>query len=268
MKPDKCRVGIVGVGMVGGALARYFESVGVQPRLYDKFNKIGSPKEVNKADIIFICVPTPHHPHKGFDLTAVKEAFRLIKGRKIVVIKSTVLPGTTEFFQKKYPRHKVLFNPEFLVEATADQDMKFPDRQIVGHTQKSYGVALSVMQLLPLAPLERLMTATEAEMVKYFGNSFLAVKVIFANQIYDLCQAQGLNYDLVKECAAADKRIGRAHLDVLRDGYRGYSGKCLPKDIRALIQHGERLGIDLELLKAAERVNNKLIAQNEHNKDH
>ncbi len=223
------KIGIIGVGMVGGALKRYFEKMrNIQPFVYDRGKNIGSPEEVNKADIIFICVPTPFNKEKNyFDLSYIEDAFSNIKGEKIVVIKSTVLPGTAEFLQERYPQHKILNNPEFLTEATADQDMCYPDRQIVGYTKKSFDVAGDILMLLPLAPFSRILPATEAEMVKYFGNTWFSTKVIFANQMYDLCQKLGINYDRVMEAAAADKRIGRTHLEVWHKGKRGYAGKCL-----------------------------------------
>lgn len=261
------KIGVVGVGMVGGALTRYFESVGRKPFLYDKYAGLGSPQEINKADIIFVCVPTPFDRKKRFDLSAVEEALKIIKDKKIIVIKSTVLPGTTQNLQKKYPRHQILFNPEFLTELTADQDMRYPDRQIMGYTKKSYNIARDILQILPLAPFERIILATEAEMVKYFGNTWFAVKVVFANQLYDLCQALMIDYNRVMECAAADKRIGRTHLEIFHKGYRGYAGKCLPKDIKALIQKGNELGVDLKLLKIAEKINNELLRQDEQAKD-
>jgi UDPglucose 6-dehydrogenase len=254
---EKQKIGIIGVGMVGGALAKVLS----RPYLYDKYKEIGSLKEINQADIIFICVPTPFDAKKGFDLSYVQDAFKLIKGSKIVVIKSTVLPGTTEMFQKKYPRHKILFNPEFLTEETADQDMRYPDRQIIGYTKKSYNVAKDILQILPLAPFERIIPATEAETVKYFGNCWFSVKVVYANQIYDLCEKLGIDYNRVRECAAADKRIGPSHLEIFHKGYRGYGGKCLPKDTRALIWLGDKLGVDLELLKTSEKINKVLTGE-------
>lgn len=249
------KIGIIGVGMVGSALAKVLP----QPILYDKYKRIGSPNDIGHADIIFICVPTPFDKKKGFDASAIKESFDLLQGEKIVVIKSTILPGTTEFFQEQYPQHKVLFNPEFLTESTADQDMKFPDRQIVGYTKNSYSVAGEIMQILPLAPFEKIVSAAEAEMIKYFGNTWFAVKVVYANQMYDLCQKLNLDYNRVKECVAADKRIGRSHLDVWHGGFRGFGGKCLVKDNRALIQFGDKLGVDLKINKIAEEINNKLM---------
>jgi len=253
------KLGIVGVGMVGGALQRYFERRGIKPFLYDKGKNLGSPEEAKQADIIFICVPTPFNKEKGFDLSYVEDACSNIKGQKIVVIKSTVLPGTTEKLQKKYPQHKFLFNPEFLVEEKADEGMQNPERQIVGYTKESYEVAEKILDLLPKAPFGRIIKAREAEMVKYFGNTFLSTKVIFANQMYELCQNLGIDYKIVSECASADKRIGHSHLDVRHGGYFGYGGKCLPKDIRALIQFADEQGVDLKLHKTVEEINNQLM---------
>lgn len=139
--------------------------------------------------------------------------------------------------------------------------MMYPDRQIVGYTEKSQTVAGDVMQLLPLAPFERVLPATEAELVKYFGNTWFALKVSFANQMYDLAQALRVDYDRMVEAAAADKRIGRTHLNVMHKGYRGYGGRCIPKDTRALIQLADSKGVDLKLHKIAEAINNELMRQ-------
>ena len=255
------KIGVVGVGMVGGSMQRYLEKKqGLEIFLYDKSKGLGSPDDINKAEIIFVCVPTPYQKDgKGFDLSYVEETLDMLRGEKIVVIKSTVLPGTTEMLQQKYPQHQILMNPEFLTEETADQDMLYPDRQIVGYTEKSHTVAGDVMQLLPLAPFERMLPSTEAEMVKYFGNTWFSVKVSFANQMYDLCQAVGIDYDRMVEAAAADKRIGRTHLNVFHKGARGYGGKCLPKDTKAIIQLANAKGVDLKLHKAAEEINNALM---------
>ncbi len=256
----RSKIGIIGVGTVGGAIARYFESRGLKPLLYDKYKKLGLPQDVNKADIIFISVPTPFDSRKKrFDDQYLREAFQLLRGSKIVVIKSTVLPGTTMRFQKLYPKHKILFNPEFLRESSPDRDFRKPDRQIIGYTPKSKYLAKKVLQLLPRASYQAIMPATAAEVVKYFGNNFLAVKVAFANLMYDLCSKIGVDYNRVAEAVAQDKRIGFSHLDVWHGGYRGYAGKCFPKDIKAMIVFADSLGLDFTIHKAAEKVNNKLL---------
>ncbi len=271
------KVGIMGLGMVGGAMANYFQKnrgyVSGEDLLgYDPAKGFNDLDGLNRADAVFICVPTPYVTDStsgkiGFDLSYVRSAVGALQGSKIVVIKSTVRPGTTEMLQKEFPKHRFLFNPEFLTEVTADQDMNYPDRQLIGYTDQSYTVATDVMHLLPLAPFERIMRAREAEMVKYFGNTWFSTKVVFANQMYDLCQAVGVDYDTVKESAAADKRIGRSHLEIFHKGYRGYGGKCLPKDTRAIIEQGDELGAPMELLKTVEAINNRLVAQSDQDKD-
>ncbi|MDP3947243.1 MAG: hypothetical protein Q8Q41_00940, partial [bacterium] len=223
----------------------------------------GSVAEVNNADIVFVCVPTPYHEDgRGYDDSAIRESLQLLEGSKVVVIKSTILPGSTEQFQKEFPRHKILFNPEFLVAKTAIEDFLHPQRQIIGVTVNSKDEADRILAFLPPAPFTRVTHATEAEMVKYFGNAFLSTKVIFANQMYDLCEKLGIRYDAVRESAAADPRIGESHLDVLHDGYRGYGGACLPKDMRSFINFSEKMRVHQKLLECAQEINDQFMRGN------
>lgn len=252
------KIGIVGVGVVGNAVASVIPGV----LLYDKYKSIGSVEEINEADIIFVCVNTPYNPEKGCDVSAVDEVISQIKGNKIIVIKSTVTPGTTERMQAKYPHHSVLFNPEFLRQAHAADDMKNPDEQVVGYTAKSKQYAQEILDILPKSEHNFIVPSKDAEMAKYFSNTFLALKVIFANQIYDVCQKMGIDYDAVKEVASVSPRFAFSHFDVNFDGYRGYSGACLPKDTKALIRFGDEIGVDLSLLKEADMINKKLLFSN------
>ena len=253
----KYKIGVIGTGMVGGPMLEHFKDA----IAYSQSKYAHNREIISTADIIFIAVPTPFRKDGlGFDLTAVEDAISVVQGEKVIVLRSTVVPGTTEDFQRKYPQHKFLFNPEFLREKTNVVDFLNPDRQILGYTEKSNDETLinDLFELLPNAPFKRAIPAKEAEMVKYFGNTFLAIKVIFANQIYDLCQKLGFDYETVKEAASADKRIGPSHLKVDADGYRGYGGACFPKDTRALIQFADSQGIDLKLHKMAEELNHEL----------
>lgn len=254
------KVGIIGLGWVGGTVRYWFESEAQHELfLYDLYKKIGSVEEVNKADIIFVAVPTPFIVGQGYDDSAVRDALAHIDDGKIVVIKSTVMPGSTERFQKENPRKTILFNPEFLRERTAKQDFCEPDRQIIGVTADNHrydaGIVLSI---LPDAQYVRIIKAKEAELVKYFGNVFLASKVIFANQLFDICAGAGANYDIVKEAAAKDTRIGSSHMDVNDLGYRGYGGHCFPKDVRALLEYANSIGVAADFIETMERINNKL----------
>lgn len=250
------RVGIIGLGTVGGALEAWFASQDVELYRYDTLKHVGSVDEVNIAEVVFICVPTPFVPERGFDVSYVEAAVGALVAPKVVVIKSTVVPGTTERLQATYSQHLFLMNPEFLREATAREDMLQPDRQLVGYTAPSRAVAEDVLSLLPPAPYARLVPATVAELIKYFTNTFLATKVTLANEFYDLAQHFGVDYKSVAEGLAADARIGGSHLTVDPKS-RGYGGKCLPKDVAALAQLTRELGLTGYLIQAVDEHNNK-----------
>lgn len=258
------KIGIIGLGYVGGAVRFWFEKNKnkFDLFLYDKYKNIGSPDEINKADIIFIAVPTPfHNDRRGYDDSAVRESLKNIKNGKTIVIKSTILPGSTDKFQKQYPKKTILFNPEFLRARTAVKDFLRPERQIVGFAnERGRLVAPRVLGILPKAPYVKIIKAKEAEMIKYFSNTYLATRVVFANQIYDLCEKLGgISYEVVKDGLVHDKRIGDSHFDIFHDGYRGYSGGCFPKDVKAFLAFAKKLGVNLDLIRVADAVNEKLL---------
>ncbi|MEK7173358.1 MAG: hypothetical protein AAB723_01005 [Patescibacteria group bacterium] len=274
---NKPKIGIVGIGMVGAPLARYFSEImnyqkGKDLFLFDIDTKKKYTDDINKADIIFIAVPTPKSPDGSADIGAVQSAFQGIKGSRVVVIKSTVPPGTTEYFQKKYSKHKVLFNPEFLTERHAWDDFIKPDRQIVGFTAKSIDASYTVLSLLPKAPFmspwgintykSTKITATEAEIIKYAGNVYFSRKVNFANIVANLAEKLGTDYESVRQGIAADFRIGDSHLDVKHGGYRGFGGYCLPKDLDAFIATLQKneLNEEFNFLLADRGFNEKLLA--------
>jgi len=266
------KIGIIGVGMVGGPLARFFQEVGGRVRgrdlfLFDTDPVKGYDDDPNRADVVFVAVPTPRGAGGAVQLDALESAFVLMRGPKIIVIKSTVPPGTTERFQKQYPHHKVLFNPEFLTEAHGWEYTLHPDRQFVGATAASRDAAPSVLALLPPAPLMApspalTLCATEAEIIKYAANVFLTRKVTFANAIFDLASHHGADYERIRAGIAADQRIGPSHLDVRHHGYRGYGGYCFIKDTDALIAHLRRegLGRDAALFEADRAFNEAVLA--------
>jgi UDPglucose 6-dehydrogenase len=256
-------IGIMGLGVVGDAVRNYFERAGQETRVYDPYRGLGSEVSINEADVVFVCVPTPYLPERGFDDSALENAISLLTGSKTIVIKSTVLPGTTESLQSRYSQHKLLFNPEFLREAFARTDFLRPDRQVVGYTAQSRHLAESIVAMLPAAPYSVAINAREAEMAKYMTNAFLAMKVTFANEVYDLCEVMDIEYQNVRDAVTADLRIGDSHLDVHTDGYRGYGGSCLPKDTKALLELGERMQVPLRLLRAADRINESFSPRND-----
>lgn len=257
---DIRNVGIVGVGVVGDAVRSYLEGQGLAPKLYDKYQAVGSLEEVNQADVIFVCVPTPYVDNLGFDASAVVDVLSVLEGSKAVMVKSTLQPGTTESLQAAFPQHAIFFQPEFLREKTAREDFLVPDRQLMGYTEGNGEIAEQLLTLLPPAPYTRTMPATEAELIKIATNAFLALKVTFSNQIFDLCGALGINYNEVKSGIAADPRIGGSHMEIYDSGYRGYGGKCLPKDTRGLIDIADAKDAPVTLFKRVHEINEALIA--------
>lgn len=274
---NKIKVGIIGVGMVGTPLKRWFEEEKDYKRgkdlfLYDTDQKKKYLDDVNRADVIFISVPTLRSHDGSADISCVESAFSKLRGEKIVVIKSTVPPGTTEAFQQKYPRHKVLFNPEFLTERKAWEDFTKPDRQIVGFSKQSLDAAYVVLSVLPKAPFMSpwgistykpiKITATEAEIIKYGGNVYLSRKINFANVLAILSEKIGADYENVRLGMAADYRIGDSHLDVSHGGYRGFGGYCFPKDLDAFIAYLGSLKLRkcADLLKKDREFNSSLLA--------
>ncbi len=263
-------IGIVGGGIVGGAVKNFFPDA----RVYDKYKKLDSIEEVGRARFIFICVPTPYA--SGIDLSMMDDAVGNVTSHltnpagQLIVIKSTVLPGITQKYQDKYPQANFAFNPEFLRDKTANEDFVNNDRQIVGYTSKTFESPLvsELLSILPKAPYQKLMPSGAAETVKYAGNNFLALQVIFANQIYDICERAGINYNEVKEILKADKRIGDSHWEIFHtesstestrgEVYRGYGGKCFPKDLDALATAAGDLGVDMSLYNAGRRANHQL----------
>src|SRR3989338_7098513 len=193
MQNAKVKIGIIGLGYVGSPIKTWFESTGHEVFAHDKFKNIGSVEEENKADIIFIAVPTPFHEDgRGDDDSAGREALENIEDGKIVVIKSTVVPGSTKAFQETYPKKTILFNPEFLRAKAAEEDYLHPKIQVVGYaSDMGKEIAPNILELLPKADVSEIITSTEAEVLKYWLNSYLATRVIFANEMYDLCSALG-----------------------------------------------------------------------------
>ena len=274
------KIGIIGIGMVGSQLARYFGEIKKLTRstnlfLYDIDPKKNYSDDVLRADIIFVCVPTPRGPDGSANLSAVESAVAMIdksnrsnkksRGEKTIVIKSTVPPGTTERLQKQYPAYQFVFNPEFLTESQAWEDMIRPDRQIVGYADdRAKEAATAVLRLLPDAFFKspslhgcyegHYVTATEAETGKIAANVFGAIKVTFANILADFCEAleKPASYENVRHILTHDGRIGPAWLDVRHGSYRGFGGYCFPKDLDAFIARGDELTGKLKKKKDAE----------------
>jgi len=243
------------LGIVGKTLFDWLKKNSYEVYGYDKFKRIGNLEDVNQAKVVFLCLPTPFDQKSGYKLNALIENIEYFKKPKIFIIKSTVLPGTTEYFQKKFTTHKFLFNPEFLKEADPLNTFLYPDLQIIGYTKRSRTISKQILNLLPKGKYNSIIPATKAEIIKQAVNAFLSLKVTFANQIYDLCQKLKANYEVIREALENEPRIGKSHLKIFHNGYRGFGGKCLPKDLNALIVHYKKLKLKPALFETAWRIN-------------
>lgn len=270
-------LGIVGVGWVGAQIRKWFEEGKGYKLGRDLFTYDIDPKkcvgDINRAEVVFVAVPTPRGKDDSCDTSIIASVLPKIEGEKVIVLKSTIPPGTTEHFQKLYPNHKFLFNPEFLSESRAWEDMLRPDRQIVGFTKNSEDAAHLVLSLLPKAPFmspwgigtykQTRITATEAEIIKYAGNVYFSQKVNWANALAKVSEKMSCDYENVRKGMSADFRIGDSHLDVSHGGYRGFGGYCFPKDTAAFMTFAKQQGLhDVhDLLMAAWKFNENLLAE-------
>jgi len=259
-------VGFVGQGYIGKSYADVMEAAGhtvVRYALEEPY--VQNKEKIQKCDIVFVAVPTPTTPD-GFDGSIVKEGIALTGESAIVVIKSTVVPGTTDSFQEAFPTRTILFSPEFLVAKNAASDAANPERNIIGvttDTAEAREAAETVMKLLPKAPFELICSAREAELVKYIGNAFLYTKVVFMNLTHDLVEKNSGDWDVVRSAVSADPRIGISHTDVVHDSGRGAGGPCFIKDFATLIEEYEKVlpqdALGLQALRAYEQKNVQLL---------
>ena len=269
------KIGIVGQGYVGTAVRAVF-----QKHYYISTYDINSDLStcdtlqelVTQSNVMFVCVPTPMNTDGSCNIDIVEDVISDIndsvhidrlnhnpKTDKIVVIKSTVPPGTTDRLNKENDNVTVIFNPEFLTEANFIEDFKNQDRIIIGgdrpattRVRQMYSVAFPETPIVKTGP-------TTAEMVKYMTNSFLAVKVSFANEIKLICDKLDVDYDKVVEYTTYDERLGKSHWAVPGpDGHSGFGGSCFPKDINALIDVAINLGVEPKVLKGTWETNLKV----------
>jgi len=260
---EKPIIGFIGQGFVGKAYADGIEARGFEVVRYTRSEPYSSNKEkIGDCDFVLIAVPTPTTPD-GFDDSILQEVLKLVGSGKVAVIKSTVLPGTTEKLQKMFPDLYMIHNPEFLRAATATDDAKKPRRTVIGvpEDSKEYRqYARELLEILPKAPIEIVCTAREAELIKYASNSFLNVKVVYFNLIYDLAKRLGADYEVVRSGVAADPRIGDSHTGISHDGGRGAGGYCLIKDFAALrALYKEQNPEDIEGQKVLESLEKKNV---------
>ena len=268
----KQRIGIVGRGFVGSAVQFGFSpNVGcdAEVRVYDVDpNKSTHTLEetINKSDFVFLSVPTPSNKDGSINIDILDEALNNINEvseyRNVILVRSTVTPGTTQKLQMKYIDLNLLFNPEYLTERNAKFDFINQSRFIIGSGEAT----ISKMHSENLADLFRdrfgestsiLETNYEtAEMIKYMNNCFFVTKVSFMNEMYKVAEKSNVDWGQAVSGFVTDGRIGHTHLDVPGpDGKFGFGGSCFPKDVRAMIKYAEEIGVDVNVLKGVWETN-------------
>ncbi len=285
----KTSIAILGQGFVGGSLTTVMNERGLDVFVYDKAGKIAiggktshnDPKmrnikhlvsycenyvtvAKNFSNVYFVCVPTPMQEDGSADTSIVEGVLAelaSLPGDRIAVVKSTVPPGSTKRWNERWNKDglQIVFNPEFLREASALDDMRNQDRIILGGPKEAVNKVRDIFRkTFPDVPIHKT-SSTNAEFVKYTINCMLAVKVSFANELFQICEKfelEDVDYDRIVELATLDKRLGDSHWKVPGpDGYKGYGGHCLVKDLNSLMFLANELDIDTKILNAVWKKN-------------
>jgi UDPglucose 6-dehydrogenase len=250
------KVGIIGVGKVGSAVAYGLKRIGHEVLLHDvKFNTELSV--VLPAPIVFICVPTPTSQDGKCDTRIVGDVISQLAAAKyegLVVIKSTVLPGSTDIWQANHSDLRLAFCPEFLRERAAFSDFVEGHDVCIGgvYYWEDFVLIREAHGSLPKHFVQ--LTPTEAELAKYFANVFNALRVVFACQFYDVCQVLGADYTAIKSAMVRRHNIDDHYLDANAQ-LRSFGGACLPKDTCAFASFVAGLGLNLPLFKSIVDIN-------------
>lgn len=252
-------IGIVGLGVVGSACKFGFEKLGhnVTPHDLKLETKL---EDLLECSVIFICVPTPSNPDGSCDISIVEgcvEQLHSLNFAGVVAIKSTLEPGTTDKFSQKYPDLELCFVPEFLRERCAISDfVENHDLLVIGSSNpRTVELVKECHGNYPHQVVS--LDYTESELIKYYSNVFNALRIIFANSMYSVCEALGADYKAVKDAYILRGGIEDIYLDV-NDNFRGYGGTCLPKDVKALDNLSKKLNLDLSLFETIDKENSKL----------
>jgi len=261
----KPRIGFIGQGYIGKNYADDFERRGygtVRYALEEAYQ--GNKEKIRECDIVFIAVPTPTTP-EGFDDSIVRDAIALTGEGKVVIVKSTIVPGTTKTFQSQYPDRIIFYSPEFLSEATAAEDASHPFSNILGAAaddEAHRAAAELVHAVLPHAPFTQTCDSTEAELIKYAHNGSGYVEILFFNLMYELAEKSSVSWEPVERALQADPYIAHRYAKPVHKSGRGAGGHCFIKDFAALRglyekEVGDPAGIDI--FSALEKKNIALL---------
>lgn len=267
MSKSKTKIGIVGYGYVGKAFHAFFKDhyeVVIRDPLYP--NSV-SKEEINQCELGVVCVPTPSNTDGSCDTSIVEESVSWMTN-PIILIKSTIEIGTTRKLVEKYNK-KIVFSPEFAGESKYwtpqgfTTDVKQTPFFIFGADDKSVGHRLVDIYMPITGPSKtyRVTDSISAEITKYVENTYFAMKVAFVNELYDLCEKSGTHWSEVRDLWLLDPRTNKSHTAVFANE-RGFGGKCLPKDTKAMVGYGDKIGVDLSILKTVLASNEQMVKRN------
>jgi len=264
------KIGIIGRGFVGSAVEFGFSAqcgCSAQLKSYDidpRKNKDSLEETVNSSDFIFLSVPTPSNPN-GIDISFLINALSSIKevnkrSDNIILIRSTIIPGTTRKLQERFSTLNIIFNPEFLTQRSAKYDFINQSRFVLG------GDSIHIQKVAELykwrfgQTIQIIMTNYEtAEMIKYMNNCFFSTKVSFMNEMKLVAEKCNVDWNTAVEGFVSDGRVGHSHIKVPGpDGKYGFGGDCLPKDVKAMLEFSNTIGLELNTLKGAWETNLKV----------
>lgn len=225
---------VIGWGTVGRATASAF---GID-KFYSRSESNITLEEAGKFKYVFICLPTPTVNGKC-DTSAIEETIKEILSygsESIFIIRSTVYPGFNRFLQSTFGIDRFVSNPEFLSEDTAMEDAKHPDLVVVGSDNTDHAKSVLAFYSARYKYFNTYLTdSVTAELIKYSLNTFFATKVVFANEIYDYAQDVKANYDVIRQVIEKHPWGSKNHFRVWDKGGRGAAGKCLSKDLEAIV---------------------------------
>lgn len=270
----KKTIGIIGYGFVGKAVAQLADVYEVN--IYDPYVKeysgVADADAAYLSDIVFVCVPTPTKEGGNLDMEIVQGCVRNwawynLRGKQggpnpdsILVIKSTIEPGTVKWLSEAYGSSRVVHNPEFLTQRTAMEDFRNPVEVIVGGEDPD--ISMEVVNMYkgyyPMGdgePKYYVVESQMAELIKVARNSFYAMKVSYFNEVFELCNEMGINYVDFRRVFTLDGEhpwVAKQHTQVPGpDGKVGFGGACLPKDSEGLVELADHFGVDMATLRGA-----------------
>lgn len=251
------KVGIVGYGHVGQTMHKIFKDA----LFYDKYTFEGNTKEeINACNLAIICVPTPMKEDGSCDTSIVEECVSWLE-TPLILIKSAVIPGTTDYLKEKYNK-RICISPEYFGESKYwlpeewNNPLVWPFLIVGGDPRDTEEIVSIFTPILGPTKVYSQVDAKTAELSKYMENTWLAMRVTFAWEFYHIAKTLGVGFYKLRECWALDPRVTRLKSTIFIDN-PGFGGKCLPKDLSAIIQFSKKAGYEPELLEEIKRSNKK-----------